>query len=306
MGNADRMPPFPNTPAPLSELIRAPNFGYPPNPGQDRPGLSPWGRLCAGGAMGKTTLVPYSALATKTQPSAFPMLQLQGDDMDATQLVITLAPPQVIALAPADVPENIQSAPSGGQGNDEVTLGNFPGSGAPIQWPPLEAVVQWGVGGSSTQAVLDYVNGVTFSVTASWVRVLAQISQNHVNGDISGTPAQYVVGAFVGPGVTFSPNAQRTVYVDSIANNASSLVFEVPRFARRALVVGCDPAAAATTAATLSFWQSPNATHNVGNFFQSGNQPGPFLIPNAAQYFTVTNTSGTDMLMSVVFELALS
>jgi hypothetical protein len=98
--------------------------------------------------------------------------------------------------------------------------------------------------------------------------------------------------------------------VDTVPTGNESDVFEVPKFARRAYVVGCDNTTPpALAAGYLRFWQSPTGnagTSNVGNFFVNGNQPVAFDVPNGAMYFSVYNGSGTDMKMNVIFELGIS
>jgi len=291
---------------PLDDLPIFPGRGYPPNPGESRPGLSPFGRLAKGNPLGKSSVFVWSAAAERSQQGPVQLLQIEGDDLDASQLLVTLAPPRVIALPFADVQLDIdQQILTGEQGNGEVTAGDFPGTASRIAWPPLEAVLEWGVKGAQAKAVVDYVNGLTVSVVASYLRVYAQVSQTIDVGAFAGTSAAYYLAAFVGPGWTKTGTAQRTVYVGSVVNGDSSAVFDVPRFARKAIVVGCDTTnPPGVTVATLQFWQSPNGTNNVGNFLQSGNQPLAFDVPNAAQYFSVMNGMGNPVLFSVLFELS--
>lgn len=296
---------FPH-PGPLYRGPIYPGNGYPPNRGEARPGMSPFGRLAKGQPLGKSSILPYDASLDRIQPAAVPILQVEGDDLDASQLCITLAPPRVIPLPFIEVSELDIQNQTGEQDNSEITADNFPGDIAPIQWPPLEAVIEWGIRGASSRAIVDYVNGVTVNVIASYLRVYATVTQSEASGEITGTSALYYLTAFVGPGWTKTGTAKRTIYIGTIAQNAASLVFDVPRFARTAMVVGCDTTVPANiTVATLRFWQSPDGTNNVGNFFQSSNQPGPFAVPNGAQYFSVENGSAVGMKFSVIFELAL-
>ncbi len=44
--------------------------------------------------------------------------------------------------------------------------------------------------------------------------------------------------------------------------------------------------------------------HNVGNYLVSGNQPGPFPVPNGAEYFSVTPQVGADLPFAAIFDLA--
>ena len=46
---------YPNS-GPLYGEPIYPGNGYPPNPGENRPGLSPWGRLAMGQTLGKSSI----------------------------------------------------------------------------------------------------------------------------------------------------------------------------------------------------------------------------------------------------------
>lgn len=304
--NLDRYP----RQGPLYDRPIYPGNGYPANPGEDRPGLSAFGRLAKGGATGKSSILIYNGDSSRlVQPAAVPMLQLEGDDLDACQLCITLAPPRVIAIPFADLDGIAQQVLTGEQDNASVDTGNFPGTASPIAWPPLEAIIEWGVKGTAARAVVDFVNGVTVNVIASYLRVYAAVTQNEASGEISGTSAAYYLAAFVGPGWTKTGTAQRTVYVGTVDDADESDVFDVPKFARRAYLVGCDASVTpAVVAGFLRFWQSPDGQaggNSTGTFFQNSNQPVAFDIPAGSAYFSVYNQSGVDMRMNVVFELAL-
>ena len=286
-----------------------PGNGYPPNPGEARPGLSPFGRLAVGQPLGKSSILYYNAENANVQPAAVPVLQVEGDDLDACQLVITLVPPRVIPQPFSEVgldAINGQQNLTGEQGNFDVTTSDFPGTGSPIAWPPLELALEWGVRGASSTAVIDYVNGTTVSLIASFVRAQGLISQSAVNNGISGTSGAYYLAAFVGPGYKMG-KAQRTIYVGTIASTDESDLFPVPKFARRAFVIGNDAGSPPTlSAGYLRYWQSPDGTNNVGNVFYNGNQPIGFDVPNAAMYFSVYNQSGASQKLAVIFELALT
>lgn len=292
---------------PMDDEPIYPGQGYPADPRQDRPGGSPFGRLAKGNPLGKSSIMIYDNDSNAIQPAAVPMLTLEGDDMDACQLVITLAPPRVIALPFSSLSELDVQNLSGEQDNSEVPDTNFPGSGVPIQWPPLEAVIEWGVGGAASKATVDYANGVVLSVVASYLRVHAVVTQNADDNNIDGTSAAYWLSAFVGPGYA-RDNARRTIFVGTPANNAESARFAVPPFARRAWVFGNDTTSPvpALTVGTLRFWQSPSGNTCVANYFVNGNQPASFDVPQAGQYFSVVNQTGAAVRLGVIFELSLT
>lgn len=287
-----------------------PGNGYPPRPGEDRPMGSAWGRLSKGGAMGKKANIVFNGGdgGSPLQSALVPILQVDGDDADACQLVVTLGPPSVVPLEFSSTlgPSNPQNA-TGEQDNLEMQGRTFfPGTLDPITWPPFEALIEWGVGGNSSEVAVDFINGATVPIVASWVRVHGVVVSGTEAG-VSGTSAIYTLSAFVGPGLARA-RAQKTVYAGQVDSLVESDVFAVPKFAKRAYVVGCDDSAApdvAVTVATLRFWQSPNKTANVGNFVSSGNQPGSFPVPAGAAYFTVVNGMSVSPLLSVVFELGL-
>jgi len=284
-----------------------PNNGLPPRPGEDRPGLSPFGRLAMGGVLGKSSILVYNNDVAVAQEAEVDMINVEGDDLDALQLVVTLHPPRVIPLSFEGVSEILgQQNLTGEQTNVEVTAGPFPGTEHSIRWPPLEALVEFGVGGVSTSVVVDYVNGVTLTVTASFLRVRALVSQSKEHGDIEGTSAAYYLAAHVGPGFAES-HAQRTIFVGAVDDKADSLVLDLPKLSKVAVLIGCrshHQSKPTLTVGWIRFWQDPEGQHGVGDFFVSDHQDR-VDVPNAAQYFSVYNESGHKMKLSVIFELAL-
>lgn len=297
---------FPNA-GPLHGGLVYPTHGVPPRRGEDRPGLSPWGRLCRGQPLGKKTVLVYNAQDTRQQSATVPILKVEGDDMDAQPVMVTLLPPLVIPLAFAPslfLSAGVQNLT--GEQNNLQNTGNFPGLATPAQWPPFEAIIEWGVGGASARASVDFVNGATVAnLTASWIRVHAAVPRDT---PVTGTSAAYVLSAFVGPspGAGAIGLAQRTIWVGDVAANSESAAFPVPRFSRRAYVVGADPAAApATTSATLRFWQDSAKTSNVGNFVINGGQPLPFDVPNGAMFASVLSGMGVEVRFGIAYDLAI-
>ncbi len=296
---------------PMDGEMMYPGEGYLPRPGEDRPAMSAWGRLSRGGAMGKKANLTFNANGAADQAALVPILQIQGDDADALQLVVTLCPPSVVAqpFSTSLATQNKQVV-TGEQDNIQMqSRVTFPGTGGPIVWPPFEAVLQWGVGGTSNRAEVDFVNGAQVTVVASWLRVFGAVVSGSASG-ISGTSAIYTLAAFVGPGLARG-HARKTIYVGAVDALAESAVFPIPRFAERATVVSCDPAAGpavAVTVATLRFWQSPDGAaggNNVGNFVVSGNQPVPFTVPAGAGYASVLSGMGIASRMAIVYDLSI-
>jgi hypothetical protein len=215
---------YPN-PGPLSGELVYPGHGYPPRRGEDRPALSPWGRMAKGGAIGKKTVLLYNAQETGRQSSPVPILTVAGDDLDAQPCVLTLLPPLIIPLPFTGLLSgaNLQNL-TGEQNNLEQT-GNFPGTAEPPLWPPFEAVVEWGIGGASARATVDFANGVVVpNLMASWIRVHA-ISP--VGSAVTGTSAAYVLYAFLGPGPGVG-HGRRTVWVGELTAGSESAAFPDP------------------------------------------------------------------------------
>ena len=284
-----------------------PGNGYPPRPGEDRPGLSPFGRLAMGQALGKSSILIYDNEVDAVQPALTDMITVEGDDLDACQLAVTLHPPRVIPLPFDTVTTRLdQQNLTGEQTNSEVSADDFPGTKHPIRWPPLEARVEFGVGGVSTEFYVDYINGLSFGVIASYLRVSALVSQSRHDGDIYGTSAAYYLAAHVGPGFV-EGHVQRTVFVGNIENRHESDVFDVPRFGKVSFLSGCrtHPHRNPTLASGwIRFFQDPVGHHPVGDFFVSG-YASRVEVPNGGQYFSAVNQAGHKMKLAVIFELAL-
>ena len=289
-------------PGPLYDGPIYPDNGYPPRRGEDRPMLSPWGRFSKQGMPGKSSIIVYNGGNNADQFAGVQVLEIQGDDADACQCCITLLPPRVIPIAFADLQTNPQDLTTSAD-NNEVPATDFPGTALPIAWPPFEAVVEWGVGGTRARAFVDYLNGTTFNVIASFVRVYAAVTQGPSAG-LANTSAAYQLSAFVGPGWTKTGTAQRTVFCGEIASSASGPVVTVPPFARRVTIAGAT-LPSNITAAYIEFSQSPDGTNPVGGFFINGNQPNTFPVPNGGMYFSIFNQTGVTIQLAAIFELGL-
>jgi len=297
---------FPN-PGPLNGEMVYPGHGGPSRNGrnnEDRAGLSPWGRLAKGQPLGKKSVLLFNALDTEPQRATVPILQVEGDDKDAQPLIITLLPPLVIPLNFSPqifLAGGVQNLT--GEQNNLQNTGTFPGEDSSVQWPPFEAIIRWGVGGAQSSASVDFSNGATLgSLTASWVRVHAQVPRNSA---VSGTSAAYVLYAFVGPGPGMR-GGQYTVWVGTIAAGALSATTPVPRFARRAYVVGTAPGVPPpTTSAVLRLFQDQAGDNPLANYVITGNQPLPFLIPNGSMWADVRNTMDVSANFGIVYELAI-
>jgi hypothetical protein len=135
--------------------------------------------------------------------------------------------------------------------------------------------------------------------------VSALVTQSR-RGVIVGTSAAYYLAAHVGPGFA-EAHAQRTIFVGDVDDHDESCALDVPELAKIATLIGCRShhhRSPTLTIGWIRFWQSPNGTNCVGDFFVSDHQDR-VEVPNGAMYFSVFNESGHKMKMSVIFELAL-
>jgi len=311
-----RRPPLPLSPVqpPIHPrmLDRGPEYpgnGDWPRRPDDRNTYTAWARLAQGGALGKKSILLYDNNIDAKQNAMVSILQIEGQDGDAQPVVVTLGSPSVIPLPFESLRSLNQQNLTGEQTNFQSGARTFPGTAGPTEWPGIMAVIEWGVGGASSRAYVDFVNGTCINLQASWLRVHAAVSEFDADA-IEGTSAAYVLQAFVGPGWTHPGNAQRTIYVGEVNNNAESVVFPVPPFARRATLVGCDTSVTpGVTTGFIRFWRSAAGQaggDNVGNFEATANQVGPFDVPNAAEFFSVFNTMGkSGVLFGVIFELSI-
>lgn len=261
-----------------------------------------------GQVLGHSSILVYNSDESGVQDAGVDMINVEGDDLDALQLVVTLHPPRVIPIAFEEVGRILaQQNMTGEQTNAQVSIDRFPGTKHSIRWPPLEAAIEFGVGGVATKVVVDYLNGVTLTVPASFLRVSALVTQSKERGEITGTSAAYYLAAHVGPGFAES-HAQRTIFVGHIDNRHESQIFDVPKFAKVATLIGTREhhrhRQPILSVGWIRFWQSPDGHEGVADFFVSSGQER-VEVPNAAQYFSVFNESGHKMKMSTIFELAL-
>jgi hypothetical protein len=290
----------------LSRDLFYPGHGYLLRPEEDRPSLSGWARLARGAPLGKKSVLVYNASRRVTQQSSpVSILRVQGEDMDAQHLTLTLAPPLVVPLPFSPLLAMGSQNLTGEQDNSAVvSRGNFPGELRPIAWPPIEAIIEWGVGGTSATVAVDFLNGATVNLVASSLEVHAAISA--APDVIAGTSAAYVLGAWVGPGFARPGVAQKTVYLGMLRAYAESGASPLPRFARSAYVFASDSSPApAVTAATLRFWQSPDRTGNVGNLVISGQLPTTVDIPAGAAYASVLSGLAVEARFSILYNLAI-
>jgi hypothetical protein len=231
--------------------------------------LEPGGRglldQLAAGNVGRSVDVLPGGVAPSGEfiPNPTPIIGLDADDETGRAVTVTMTVQPLVALP---------------------TPGPF----------YLQAVVRWGIGGVQAEARVDLVNGTTFSVLATWLRVLA------VNFAETGAGPTVKVGAFVGyyP-KAYLPGPQLTEFRAIPLANAAAEVVRIPPYAME-LSVLTQPAGAYT----VEFLMSDGAVVVATLAFAAGVNRIP--IPGNAQFVRLTNTSGLPMVRrNYVFRLAL-
>jgi hypothetical protein len=176
-------------------------------------------------------------------------------------------------------------------------------------WPPFEASIEYGVGGVNTKNVMvDFTNGATVSIVASYVRVFAVITQANFAG---GTNAAYTLSAHLGPGVS-DTHAQRTIFMGDVPDESFSDIFAVPLYAKSVVPYAANnhPAPLNIPIVVTGWIRFLGGTLGIlgppvtADFFFNSNNPIPIPIPNQSFYFEIYNESGTNLDFGAIFNLA--
>lgn len=291
----------------LFDGLTYPGNGRPARKVDANPEVPGWPRLAKDSPLGQKAIIVYDE-RTDDLPAPMPILELNGTDLDATQVQLTLGSPMVIPRPFADLAEiNAQTMTGEFDNAAMASWGAFPGTIESIAWPPLLYVIEWGIGGARTHMEVDAVNGARVNLTCSFLRVWGVVAPDAVNQP--GTSGAYVLSAFVGPGwPTPSAKTQRTIYVGDLATATASGILPTPLHAKAITVIGAGAPASGdvppVTVAYLRFYQDPAGARCVGNYIINGNQPIAFPIPNGGQYFSIVNGMGTTVSFAALFELA--
>jgi hypothetical protein len=292
--------------APLYERLRMPGVSYPDRE-QNLPWRMPgWSRLAKNSPLGQKVNLLYANTSPPKAQVTDSFLWLPGDDgsdLDATQIQLVLGQPLAVPRDFAEL-EGVNVATATGEFSNAGMLSQaiYPGTSAPIIFPPLIYVVEWGIGGAKFRAEIDAVNGAAVNITASSMRVYGAISLDAAT-NAPGTSGIYTLAAFVGPGWPRDGSAQRTVFVGTIDTPETSDVFAVPAFAKDVTVSGGSPGT--VTAGYVNFFQDPGGLNCVASYFINGNQPVSFRVPNAGLYFSITNGTGIDLIFTACFGLSI-
>ncbi len=170
-----------------------------------------------------------------------------------------------------------------------------------------QALVEWGIGGASFQATVDWLHGTVLCVHGSYLRVTVLAAPN---AGIA-APFRQSFSAAVAYGLSgqHENRARLTVPLADLANAATSADVPVPRFAVGVGRMGVAPGG--TGVARLQVGSTAPldvvATYNVASNTNAAEQ-GSRMFPIGAGARVVRITNGTGALLTrprLVFDLAL-
>lgn len=167
----------------------------------------------------------------------------------------------------------------------------------------VEGILTFGIGGASFQAEFDWLQGVSFGVAASFVRVAARVT--YLSPEAEGKLAIAAALAYgPSPGGNFSP-LRKTVELGSIAPGVVSDPQPIPAFTSGATIIteGNYPPGVRLRFQSGSRVASFDMTSRANTSGQSDSQ---FAVPGWAETFTVENIGvATLNNVNAVFSLAL-
>lgn len=249
-------------------------------------------------SLGKTSIKKFVFGGTFNQPQV-QNLEIRTDDGNAMQLALTLTPPKTTNGFGAVIPDDLQNFTGPFYANNDTVNG---GPDVAVRYSNPIAHIEWGIGGTESQADADILNGLVVNLTASFVRVRMNVEE--VNEDTGTT--FYQLAAFVGPGRPKTNNLQRTVVVNQWTAGLS-LVQPLPFFAKQVTVIGPDFGGAAFDRVMHLY----RGTDGAGGpllpladlHFPAATAPQRLAIPNGAMFFQIE--AAHSLPASCIFELAI-
>lgn len=186
-------------------------------------------------------------------------------------------------------------------------LSAVPGFGTTVDHP-VQARIEWGNGGASFTAYVDWMQGTTLTIPAAdFCRVAVVIPAYPTLGD-SIPDCTFSAALAYGAAATHRNRARRTVLEIALGVGLSSTPIPVPQFA---VSLGIQTSVqTAPIAVVQNTWTGaamvPVASNNYASVGNGGNL-GSDMIPIHAQAkeIVVTNNGADPATISVVFELAL-
>jgi hypothetical protein len=173
--------------------------------------------------------------------------------------------------------------------------------GAENETPPCFARITFGVGGTSADVEVDYINGAMVSVPASRLDLTAHLDMTEA--EIQQNPPRAArVGAFVCY-IPMTRGAQRTKRTGALDLNAS-VIIEIPKFAKSLTLLSTLTAAAAL----LEFSTDALAANIIAQVgVVTNNLPTQVVpvLPNEARYVKLTNLALAGVSFRAVFGLYL-
>lgn len=167
----------------------------------------------------------------------------------------------------------------------------------------VDGVLTFGIGGASFQAEFDWIQGVSFAVGASFLRVAARVTYLSPGGD-----GQIALSAGMAygpsPGGNFSP-LRKTIELGTLAPGVPSAPQAVPAFTSGATLTSQGTTAPALRLRFLS--GTREATFDLTSRANTAGQAdAQFVVPGWAETFTVENTGIANLdNVNAIFSLAL-
>lgn len=171
------------------------------------------------------------------------------------------------------------------------------------------AIVEWGMGGSSSWAVIDWTGGQQFSVFGSFVRVIAVLNAWGPNGQPPGVAAETRFAGHVAPGRSVQLPTRTVVYGDVPIN--TPVERPVPPFART-FNLATSTTSSAVLVATFVRGRIRSAADMIWQMnIILGNQsvllPGnPVRFPAGTNFINLLSTSAELPNARLVYQLGLS
>ena len=147
----------------------------------------------------------------------------------------------------------------------------------------LVAIIEWGIGGASSVAIVDYLDGQVINLIASYVRVSA-VQQMIPIEPVPATPIAPTASAFATPGhLPQARSPQRTLGDNRAIHAGATYPILVPPFARTFRLL-CLPKNAQ---ALVQIWSDPAHTVEIVEYPVVGFPSADLPIPNDIERRTI-------------------
>lgn len=171
----------------------------------------------------------------------------------------------------------------------------------------IGGIVELGIGGANFSAEFDWVQGTTFVIPGSFVRVKADIEYFNETGVLQNLLVGAALSYGSAHGGVFSP-LRKTINLGSIAPTAQSGFIELPNFATALTLSAVSAGPPLPPNLQINFigtngQQSSYAYTTNSNL--GAQRDAEFPIPGWAAFFTVTNRALINFNVSAIFSLSL-